>query len=70
MGLREAFKNGIELVRWNADPCIGNRKAECSVYGAFRVLRDSHCDGSAVGELDRVADEVEEYLVESVGVSD
>jgi hypothetical protein len=68
--LRKAFKNSTELVGRNADPCIADRKSNGARQGEFRIPHHSHRDGPAIGKLDRVADEVNEDLVESVGVSD
>src|ERR1051326_4638061 len=70
MRLREAFKNDSELVGRNTDPCIADRKANGAGRGELRIPRHLHCDGPAVGKFDGVTDEVDEDLVESVGVSD
>src|SRR6185295_7063752 len=67
MRLRKAFKNSTELVGRNADPCIADRKSNAAGQGEFRIPHHSHCDGPAIGKFDRVADEVNEDLVESVG---
>ena len=70
MGLCEAFKNGRKFVGRNADAGITHGKSYRTGRREVGVPGDPHCDGPAVGEFDGVADEVDEDLVEAMGVSD
>src|SRR4029079_6338071 len=69
MRLRKTFKNSIELVGRNADSCIADRKSNGAGQGEFWIPHHSHRDGPAIDKFECVADEVNEDLVESVGVS-
>src|SRR5512143_3780059 len=64
MSLGKTFENGPQLVWRNADPGIRHRETNRARGKMVGVVRDFNDDGPLVRELDRVADEVDENLMQ------
>src|SRR5580658_583983 len=54
----------------NADPGVFDGKANLPSAGADRLSTDRQGDATALGELDRVADEIDENLSQTGGICD
>ena len=67
--LRKRAKDGRLPGRRNADTGVANGKTQEGRLGPCLVDRDGDLNLSALGELDRVANEIAEYLTQARGVA-
>ena len=70
VGLGETLEDEPELVLGDADAGIGDGEAETSRPVVFGIRLDPHFEPALVGELDRVAEQVDEDLAQPVRIAD
>src|SRR5208283_3630881 len=68
--LRETLKNSIHLALGNPDAGVGNGEAEATWPAVFRIGLDTYLDPAMFGELDGVAEQIDDHLPQSVWVAD
>ena len=72
VGLREALEDAACLLRRDADAGVGDRRSAGSARprSVSRRAVDATHDLAALGELDGVADEVDQHLAQAAGIAD
>ena len=68
--LRERLEDQLLLVARDADAGVDDREVQADLAGQLRRDVDAQPDLPAVGELDRVADQVDEHLPQPQRVAD
>ena len=68
--LREGVENQLLLVRGDADAGVAHRQVDYQVLAILCVQFGVQRDLAALGELDRVADEVDQHLADAAGITD
>ena len=69
VGLGERLEQPLGLLGVDADPGVGDLEAHAAPARARLALGDAHGDLALRGELDRVADQVGEHLLEAEAVA-
>jgi len=71
IGLRKVFENSHQLVHRNADARVRYLKAQGYVARRGRLGREArpHHHAALAGEFQRVADQVDQYLLQAHGVA-
>ena len=67
--LRKHAKNGVELLARDANTRIAHRKLQRHAFGFARETAHRDHDFAGLRELDGIADEVEQYLLQAQGVT-
>ncbi len=70
MRLRKGVEDGCHFVVGNPDARISHRESDGAGCLAVRIVGDGHDHRSLLRELDRVSQQVEQNLVEAVGITD
>jgi hypothetical protein len=53
----------------DADPSVGDGKAQETIVAAFYLQADAQCDLAFIRELDRITDQVDQDLAEAAGIA-
>ena len=69
VGLRERFEQPLDCFFVDADAGVGDFKSDCNL--AVHVFCGGHADDdfTSIGELDRVADEIDQHLAQAHGIA-
>src|SRR5207247_8786129 len=70
VGLTEGFEDGLVFFRRDADPGIGDAEVQLGAARRARILPDGDEDMAALGELERVAHQVRQDLLNPGRVAD
>ncbi len=67
--MRECLENRLLLIGRNPDTGIGHREVQREVAVTLRFHIDQHRNAPPVGELDRIPDQVQQYLTQAIRVA-
>ena len=70
VGLRKCLEDRNVFVRRDAEARVGHAKVQHEAVRRVRDRLDAHHDFAALGELHRIADQVDDDLAETQGVAD
>src|SRR5690349_19011598 len=63
--LTETFKDGVQFFFWNSDTCVRYFNPDPASSAVFFFRGAGNLNRSGVGKLNRVADEVDQDLIET-----
>ena len=69
LGLREALENPLLRLGRDADPGIAHRELEAHAGLALALAADVHGDAAMLGELHRIAGEIDQHLAQVVRIA-
>ncbi len=69
VGLHEGLEDALLRLRRDADAGILDLAQEREPVGILALRHDAQLDAAAFGELDRIADQVHQHLLDTVGVA-
>jgi hypothetical protein len=67
--LAERLKQEVKFFLGDSNPAVPHLEPQDDILGAFAEFADLHGDLTALGEFDRVADQIQQHLAQTAGVT-